>query len=624
MSLSYAEESVLLWTHTGRYHCPECSEDRKKRNPTLTVTVESDHSLYNCHHCGWSGRVNRVDPLAKYHTAKIKAATVTPIPTELNENQDMVAKFFQRRGITVPDLAELKGVEVRTTEKYFAQLKEKLPAIGFVYGNPKEPEAIKWRPADGRKAFTQDGAAASFYGIDALSPDTKEIIIVEGESDVVALASVGIQAISVPNGAPMKVSANKRLTPEQDVKYGYVWEARDLINGADKIILAVDNDPAGDALAEELARRVGRAKCWRTMYPEGAKDPTDILTGVGATKDRVDRTAIMLNLLSASEPLPLQGVYSAASYMGDVHQLYKEGMGSGTSTGMKVVDDLFTIKPGMVYVMTGYPGSGKSEFVDQLMVNLSLKESWKWAVASFENPPPLHIVKLSEKIIGKPFFEGVTPRMSKDQVAEAAEFIDDHFVFLESKDGLTTVPSIMERTQQAVMRLGVQGLVIDPYNYLALGDTANEHQGITKMLSELGAFARATGIAIFFVAHPAKVHADSDGFMPVPKGHHISGSAAWFAKADVGVTVHRGEVGVEIHCWKCRFKWLGSVGETVLGYELPTGRYFERSPAEQDALVPAGNKFPTGKAKTSGATKPRHRNWQDTDDNWGKDVWGQK
>jgi len=609
MSPSFAEENILQKTHTGRYHCPECSSDRKKKNPTMTITVEHDHSLYHCHHCGIQGRINRDDPLEKYNTAKLKAATVTPIPTALAQNQDMVAKFFERRGTPVPDITALKGVEIRTTDKYFAQLKEKLPAIGFVYGPAKDPEAIKWRPADGRKAFTQDGAAASFYGIEALDPEAKEVIIVEGESDVVALAAVGIKAISVPNGAPMKVSSNVRVDADKDVKYGYLWAAKDLINRTEKIIIATDADSPGNALAEELARRVGRAKCWRTKFPEGCNDPSDVL--------KRDDAAAMRELLSASEPFPLQGVYSAASYMDEVNKLYREGIGSGTSTGMSVVDELFTIKEGMVYVCTGFPGSGKSEFMDQIMVNLSLKEDWSWAIASFENPPPLHIIKLSEKIIGKPFFKGQTPRMKDKEVTEAANFIDDHFVFLESKEGLTTIPNIMERAQQAVMRLGVKGLIIDPYNYIQMPDAQNEHQGITRMLSELGTFAKSAGIAIIFVAHPAKVQPNADGNMPIPKGHHISGSAAWFAKADVGITVHRGEQGVEIHCWKCRFKWLGSCGETFLGYDVPTGRYFERSVEETRSMAPTNNKFSSKQMAPS-------RNWQDTDDDWGDDVWGGK
>jgi hypothetical protein len=28
-----------------------------------------------------------------------------------------------------------------------------------------------------------------------------------------------------------------------------------------------------------------------------------------------------------------------------------------------------------------------------------------------------------------------------------------------------------------------------------------------------------------------------------------------------------------VHCWKIRFKWLGSVGKTTVQYDVPTGRY---------------------------------------------------
>ena len=45
------------------------------------------------------------------------------------------------------------------------------------------------------------------------------------------------------------------------------------------------------------------------------------------------------------------------------------------------------------------PGSGKSEFIDQIMMNLAEKESWKFAVCSFENPVPFHIAKLAEKLV---------------------------------------------------------------------------------------------------------------------------------------------------------------------------------------------------------------------------------
>lgn len=601
--MDQAEEVVAAVTQSTRIVCPVCGPKRKKRNPTLSVDVFPEYTLYDCHHCGWSGRLNSHDPLRKYAIQSArKKQKVTPLPTKLKTDTEVVQNFFADRGITISDLSELPGLT--TGEHYFRDLDGETLAVGFVYGDKKEPDAIKWRPADGRKAFSQDGTADEFYGLERLEGD-EDVIIVEGEADVIALASVGIRAISVPNGAPMKVSKNHRIDPSEDGKFAYIWKARDLLlEQSKRIILAVDNDEAGEALADEIARRVGRAKCWRVKFPDGVKDPTDVIVELG-----VD---VMRSLIDKSEPMPLYGVYGARTYAGELMEVYREGHGKGESTGFPVVDDLFTIKEGLLYVVTGYPSCGKSEFLDQIMINLALDTDWKFAVASFENPPALHIAKMAEKVVGKPFYEGPTPRMKKEELETALAFIDEHFVFLENKDGkMASIDSIIDRCKQAVMRLGVRGLIIDPYNYIEMESIENEHQSITKMLSQITTFAQAYGIAVFFVAHPMKVYPREDGTLPVPKGMHISGSAAWFAKADVGLTIHRGNLGVEVHCWKVRFKWIGKTGDTVLGYDVPTGRYFEGT---------ARDKSSRGTLTHNRSKIARQRHWQDTD--WNDDkAW---
>jgi hypothetical protein len=49
---------------------------------------------------------------------------------------------------------------------------------------------------------------------------------------------------------------------------------------------------------------------------------------------------------------------------------------------------------------------------------------------------------------------------------------------------------------------------------------------------------------------------------------------AWWAKTDCGLTVHRQE-DVEIAVWKCRFRWVGTQGETSLKYNPISGTYEE-------------------------------------------------
>ena len=95
------------------------------------------------------------------------------------------------------------------------------------------------------------------------------------------------------------------------------------------------------------------------------------------------------------------------------------------------------------------------------------------------------------------------------------------------------------------------------------------------MLSKISAFAKASNIHVWFVAHPQKMQAM--GGNPIPGGYDISGSAHWFNKTDCGLTVHRKDADgyVEIHSWKCRFKWVGKQGMTRLKYDIPTSTYYE-------------------------------------------------
>jgi len=486
---------------------------------------------------------------------------VVKLPTQLNDNVDQIKEFFAGRGVTLDSLDSLPAMTTGT--KLFRG--EEKAAVGFVYGPRENPTAIKWRSIDG-KGFTCDGAPRAFYGIEQIDEDEEELTIVEGECDVIALASVGIKAVSCPNGAPIKVSSH-RIDPEEDKKFNFIWNERERLEQCKKIVLATDSDDAGEALAEEIARRVGRAKCWRVKFPDSVKDGNDAVEKLGAEETK--------RLFENPEPVPLSGVYSASDYLDDVKNIYANGHGRGASTGFESIDELFTVAEGQLSIVTGMPSSGKSEFIDQIMINLAQRDGWKFAVCSFENPPAMHIAKLAEKITGKPFYSGTKERMSEDELSESMSFIEDHFMFLESKDGnLSTIDSIIDRTKQAIMR-GANGLLIDPYNYIE-STGGEEHSSISQMLTRITSFAKAHSIHVWFVAHPQKMYPKEDGSYSVPKGMNISGSAAWFAKADLGITVHRGEDGVEVHCWKSRFKWVGQQGMALLDYDIATGTYSQK------------------------------------------------
>jgi len=258
--------------------------------------------------------------------------------------------------------------------------------------------------------------------------------------------------------------------------------------------------------------------------------------------------------------------------------LYRSGgMPRGSSSGWKSLDDLYTVGLGQWTAITGMPGSGKSEWLDALLVNLAEAENWKFAVYSPENFPTVgHLIKLVEKRVRKPFNEGPTPRMTEKEYANAALWVMDRFIWL-SPD-LKTPDALIETAipyQTAGQKFGV---ILDPWNTLEhQRGSMNETDYISFILTEVTKLCRTVNAHVWLVVHPAKMLRNRDGTRPVPTPYDISGSAHWYNKADNIITVHRDQVQgsreVEIHVQKVRFKHCGHPGLATLRYDKATGRY---------------------------------------------------
>jgi twinkle protein len=255
------------------------------------------------------------------------------------------------------------------------------------------------------------------------------------------------------------------------------------------------------------------------------------------------------------------------------------GLPRGSATGWPSIDQLYTVGAGQWTVITGMPGSGKSEWLDALLVNLAEQERWRFAVYSPENyPTETHLAKLCEKRARKPFNVGLTPRMTEAEYGVAALWVMDRFIWL---DTALKTPDELISTALSFRTQGERfGVVLDPWNTL-------EHQrgGMTEtdyvsfILTEVTKLARASDAHVWLVVHPAKIPRNKDGSRPAPTPYDISGSAHWYNKADNIVCVHRDQAEddqrVEIHVQKVRFKHIGRMGLVELKYDRVTGRYFE-------------------------------------------------
>lgn len=230
-------------------------------------------------------------------------------------------------------------------------------------------------------------------------------------------------------------------------------------------------------------------------------------------------------------------------------------------------------------IVTGIPGHGKSEFVDALMVHLAKKYGFKFAVFSPENNPNvIHVEKILSKRVGKPFHDGPNQRMGKDEAGRELNFIGEHFRFIEPHEDFITVENICALTLKAQEDFGVDFMLIDPWNEVEHNRPSDksETEYIGETLMRLRRFARRHDLAVFIVAHPAKVYRDKEGKIPIPNPYSINGSAHWYNKADNCLCVFRNEDNsVDVHIQKVKFKMRGQVGSVRFRYDNITGRYFE-------------------------------------------------
>jgi len=543
---------------SGRIACPYCSSERKKSNvKDMKLTRRPDGAIvYHCHHCSAHGAIQ---------PKEIKLSAVPVLKIENQVMQPFHYEYLESRGISkqTADKMHLFGAD-----KFFPKLDRHSDAIAFPYYRNGALVAVKYRSFPD-KAFTQDaGGAHDFFGLDQVEKG-KPIIIVEGEIDCLTLIEAGIpNVVSVPSGAPIKVADGKVL-PSEDKRFSYVWNAVEHLDAAPYVILATDQDTAGQALAEELARRIGKEKCRLAKF--SGKDLNEVFNDPTRTDDP---TRTLQEILDAAQPYPIAGLSEAATYKDRLNDLYLKGTGKGFSTGFKSIDDIYTVAPAQLTVVTGYPSSGKSNWVDQITVNLAKNDDWKFAICSFENQPEIHITRLMEIYTRKRFFDGKN-RMSEQEKEEAFKWVNEHFLFIDTNgDEPSTLESILTRTKVAIKRMGVRGLVIDPYNFIDLNRNSTETEAISDMLTKVQKFVKSHDLHCWFVAHPAKVNR-SGMEQPRPDGMSISGSMAWWAKTDCGVTIHRQEGFVEVAVWKCRYRWVGTQGETTLLYNKTSGTYSE-------------------------------------------------
>jgi len=584
--------------------CPKCSNTRKK-NRLKCVVINHTTQYANCHHCETVFKLgtakceyvkNDYAPAIHTQNEKLYDLPKMPLlPSETDTNLQKMYAYFEKRKISKATLQAMQvqtsnvwiqGNSIEIDNKTYTTADGVQNCVMFPYFRNNQLVNVKYRSAT--KAFRlEKNAELILYNFDVLFTDIKTLIITEGEIDCLSFIECGINnVVSVPNGA----AKNANLS--------YLDSAIDLLNQIDCFIIATDNDKAGELLAEELIRRLGREKCKRMVFSEGCKDPNEVLCKFGKEK--------VLSIVENSLELNIKGIVPKESVKRDVLALRMQGKPQVYECGIKEIDNHYKVRLGEYTVWSGRPNKGKSTVAEELLQRYNYYHDLPVAILSFENTYDFQIAFMLQRAYGKPFFEtnfyqreiGLS-QMTLEETEKGIEYINDNFQFFDCRatddngDDLDDydIETMVKKAKECHKKYGTKIFFFDPFNYIDKSKKpkhyTTEGEYITYINKSLCKLAKTLNVAVWLIAHPTQnvtgkyTYIDAKGTeqtMPIAEASNIAGSASFYATADNIIIIDQHPVTLQTVFKTDKIKkqqFVGKKGDCLINFDVNKQQYFE-------------------------------------------------
>ena len=395
------------------------------------------------------------------------------------------------------------------------------------------------------------GRPTTLFGIATLTSDhSKEVLICEGELDVIAMAQFGFTENIVSGTGGAGTWADEWLDALEPYK---------------SFVLVYDADEAGNKGAKNVSDKLGRDRCSRALLPR--TDPAQCLEEGCAAAD-------IQAALENAQPLMTARIVKADSYADQIEELVlNPGNLRGITTGSKKLDTaLGGIRPGL-WVVTGDTASGKTTFTTWL-AHEQAKRDIPVLLTCFEQRPIGIIQKVLRGQLKGDFtqVDEATRRKAMAELGNMPLHIIDHYGPLDTDE-------VSDLISYAARRRDVRIAIIDHLGFLVQG-APDERRGIEDAIRKFAVMAVQKNITLVLICHPSSLHHVQQRRV---KLKDTKGASAIEQDAHVGIVVERLEPGKQVqhpaafvHVDKCRSEF-GLQGAKVTQFFDPEACVFADS-----------------------------------------------
>jgi hypothetical protein len=258
--------------------------------------------------------------------------------------------------------------------------------------------------------------------------------------------------------------------------------------------------------------------------------------------DKVTRKEIEVEKAVFDEEGKLKDVIYGIDVKEQALSLYENGYTAVSGIGVKEMDDSFKPKKGEITVLTGIGNYGKSSWKKWYQAMRIVLYGEKFATFSPEdNPPEEYYHDFVEILLGCDCTPANSNRPSRQVYEYTYDFVCKHIFYVYPKNVTPTPQYIMEVFLQLIVKEGVDGVDIDPFNQLANNyqNFGGRDKYLEWVLSLFSRFSQINNVYFWIVAHPIKMQKASDGNYPCPDVFDIADGALWNNKLDNILVYHR-------------------------------------------------------------------------------------
>ena len=538
-----------------RCRCPKCSDNRKtEHKKQQCLAVYKDEGWAYCHNCGnwfWTKAYydKEIAPKRGRKNAKDTEKAIDLSLLRDDYPQELIDYFEQDRKLSI-DLVRKMGI------KWIPRTIDGNEEIMIAYPTFDGAKCtnVHYRALHKEKGFSQEAGCDPIpWNVNSVvGHDT--MIITEGRMDALACIQAGYEAvISLGNG-------NKTRT---DLFDGF---RHTLFAQVKTVIIAVDNDDAGDDARNNLLKYFGAARC-KVVKWRNCKDANEMLQKGGEEAVRA--------CIEAAELSEIPGEVTMADWEPGVFGYYDQGgIPSGLTIDLEQLASLEKLEKGYFGVTSGFPGSGKSTFTLFKCLSMAVEHGWRICLYSPEKfPYKLLFHELATMLIGRKL---TRESVDMETYQNAMQFLDSHFHIIDA-NRCKGIDDILDSARQIGMRYGIDMTVIDPANWVdqtqARGGDPLERANY--VIGQVVDFAQVENQLTWMVAHPRKPPLMKDGKAYVPEMWDIAGTSDYANKAAWVEILERdfNQARTIIHIKKVRFGHLGDVGDCCVRMDAESHRF---------------------------------------------------